>query len=117
MDRGAGVGHDQPRWSEGLPGRGRGGSPVVAQVADAAVVGVSDERLGEVPWGFVVPTAGSSPSVADLEAHVREHLVAYKVPVGFELLDALPRNEVGKVLAADLAKRARAASTVGGDNR
>jgi acyl-CoA synthetase (AMP-forming)/AMP-acid ligase II len=67
-------------------------------VAEAAVVGRPDERLGEVPVAFVV---GSAPS-EDLERLCREHLVAYKVPVAFHYVEALPRSEVGKVLRREL---------------
>jgi acyl-CoA synthetase (AMP-forming)/AMP-acid ligase II len=66
-------------------------------VHDAAVVGVPDDRLGEVPWAFVIPARGG----IDLEV-VREwcrtQMVAYKVPAGFTVVDAFPRNELGKVL-------------------
>jgi long-chain acyl-CoA synthetase len=70
-------------------------------VEDVAVVGVPDERLGEVPVAFVV--GRFDPAV--LEARAREHLAPYKVPVRFEPLDALPRNEIGKVLTRELATR------------
>jgi acyl-CoA synthetase (AMP-forming)/AMP-acid ligase II len=73
-------------------------------VADVAVVGVADERLGEVPWAFVVPTDDDQPPDPDeLAALCRQHLAPYKVPVGFETIGALPRNEVGKVLKRALA--------------
>jgi len=75
-------------------------------VADVAVVGVPDDRLGEVPWAFVVPVAGTASTAEHLAAHCREQLAPYKVPVRFELVDALPRNEIGKVLARDLVARA-----------
>jgi acyl-CoA synthetase (AMP-forming)/AMP-acid ligase II len=74
-------------------------------VCDAAVVGTPDERLGEVPVGFVV---GNVDAPA-LERHCREHLAPYKVPVRFEPIDELPRNEVGKVLVRELVDRAGAA--------
>ena len=69
-------------------------------VADAAVVGVPDERLGEVPVAFVVESAPVDDDV--LDALCRQHLAPYKVPVRFERVDALPRNEAGKVVKSQL---------------
>jgi acyl-CoA synthetase (AMP-forming)/AMP-acid ligase II len=71
-------------------------------VEDVGVVGVPDERLGEVPVAFVV---GDVEPEA-LERHCREHLAPYKVPARFEPIDALPRNEVGKLLTRELTERA-----------
>jgi acyl-CoA synthetase (AMP-forming)/AMP-acid ligase II len=65
-------------------------------VADVAVAGAPDRRLGEVPVAFIVEAAPVSD--ADLEALCRQHLAPYKVPVRFERVAVLPRNEVGKVL-------------------
>lgn len=77
------------------------------QVADVAVVGVPDERLGEVPWAFVVLADGASMHVEELEGLCRECLAPFKVPVRFERVDALPRNDIGKVLAHELVVRPR----------
>jgi acyl-CoA synthetase (AMP-forming)/AMP-acid ligase II len=78
-------------------------------IADAQVVGVPDDRLGEVPWAFVVPAPGADvPTEAELEARCREHLAPYKVPVRFVAIAELPRNEIGKVLVNDLVAHARA---------
>jgi acyl-coenzyme A synthetase/AMP-(fatty) acid ligase/alkylation response protein AidB-like acyl-CoA dehydrogenase len=98
-------------WIEGRVGDviNRGGNKVVpAQVEevlrdapgvrDAAVVGAPDTRLGEVPVAFFVGEA----EPAALESSCRQQLVAYKVPVAFHRVDALPRSEVGKVLRGDL---------------
>ena len=74
-------------------------------VADAAVVGAPDDRLGEVPCAFVVTAPGADLDAGDLERLCREHLAPYKVPARFEAIDALPRNEVGKVLGRDLVAR------------
>jgi acyl-coenzyme A synthetase/AMP-(fatty) acid ligase len=80
-------------------------------VREVAVVGVPDDRLGEVPVAFVVPVdATSPPDPVALEAHCRAHLGPWKVPVRFETLATLPRNEVGKVLKRELAESSRAQS-------
>jgi acyl-CoA synthetase (AMP-forming)/AMP-acid ligase II len=72
-------------------------------VADAAVTAAADDRLGEVPRAFVVPVAGvPEVDVAALEALCREHLAPYKVPVRIEVVDELPRNEIGKVVLREL---------------
>ncbi|WTW98112.1 acyl--CoA ligase [Streptomycetaceae bacterium NBC_01309] len=76
-------------------------------VADAAVVGVPDDRLGEVPCAFVVPRGPRPPDPAELDAWCRAHLAPYKAPVRYVTVDALPRNEVGKVLADRLAALGR----------
>ncbi len=67
-------------------------------IVDVAVAGVPDERLGEVPWAYIVPTAGRTIDAEALRAWCRERMAPYKIPVGVTLVDALPRNEIGKVL-------------------
>jgi acyl-CoA synthetase (AMP-forming)/AMP-acid ligase II len=79
-------------------------------VAECAVAGIPDDRLGEVPWAFVVPREGATVDTDALEALCREHLAPYKVPARFEILDALPRNEVGKVLLRELVALGRRCS-------
>ena len=66
-----------------------------SSVIDAAVVGVPDDRLGEVPVAFIV---GDKFTEEVLIEHCRTHLVAYKIPVAFRSIDQLPRSEVGKIL-------------------
>jgi acyl-CoA synthetase (AMP-forming)/AMP-acid ligase II len=66
-------------------------------VADAAVVGVPDERMGEVSHAYVVPRIGASLSEADLRAHCRSTMANFKVPRQFTLVEQLPRNAAGKV--------------------
>ncbi len=77
-------------------------------VRDAAVVGVPDDRLGEVPWAFVVPAAGARLDVDALLATCRARLTPYKVPVRVVEIGELPRTEVGKVRARDLVAVAEA---------
>jgi HIP---CoA ligase len=67
-------------------------------VDDVAVVGVPDERMGEVGKAFVVGSAGSD----DVVAHARANLANFKVPRHVEVVDGLPRNLSGKVLKGEL---------------
>ncbi|WP_370246860.1 FadD3 family acyl-CoA ligase [Nocardioides sp.] len=67
-------------------------------VDDVAVVGVPDERLGEVGKAFVVGTASAEQVVA----HARERLANFKVPREVVHVDVLPRNLSGKVLKNEL---------------
>jgi acyl-CoA synthetase (AMP-forming)/AMP-acid ligase II len=76
-------------------------------VHDAAVVGVADERLGEVPWSFVIPARNASIDVDALRAWCREQMVAYKIPTRFTVVDEFPRNDAGKVLRRELLDRLR----------
>ena len=71
-------------------------------VAQVAVVGVPDERMGEVGVAFVVPTAGRAPDPDELVAWAREHMANYKAPRQVVLLDALPLNASNKVLKYQL---------------
>jgi acyl-CoA synthetase (AMP-forming)/AMP-acid ligase II len=66
-------------------------------IAQAAVVGAPDDRLGEVGVAFVVPRAGRSVEPAEVIAWTREHLANYKVPRHVEVVDSLPATASGKV--------------------
>ena len=81
-------------------------------VAQAAVVGVPDERWGEAVHACIVPkpTAGDTQALQEaLRAWCRERLAGYKCPRGYTLLDALPLSAAGKVLKNELRDRARKA--------
>jgi HIP---CoA ligase len=67
-------------------------------VADVAVVGVPDERMGEVGKAYVVGSVEPDAVIA----YARENLANFKVPRQVELIDALPRNLSGKVLKNEL---------------
>ncbi len=73
-------------------------------VVEAAVVGVPDERWGEVCSAFVV--CRSPVSDDELREFCRGRLASFKVPKSFRLVDELPRNAVGKVVKAELARAA-----------
>lgn len=66
-------------------------------VLEAAVVPLPDERLGEVPGAAVRLVPGVSLDEAALDAHAREHLAHYKVPVRYVAVDELPRTGTRKV--------------------
>ena len=85
-----------------LPGRGRAGAPGMDGVADVAVVGVPDERMGEVGKAYVVRAEGSALTEDDVIAFARERLANFKVPRQVAFTDALPRNLSGKVLKTEL---------------
>jgi acyl-CoA synthetase (AMP-forming)/AMP-acid ligase II len=66
-------------------------------VAQVAVIGVPDARLGEVGMAFVVPKTGAALEGPSLIAWCRERMANYKVPRRVEIVDALPVNASGKV--------------------
>jgi malonyl-CoA/methylmalonyl-CoA synthetase len=72
-----------------------------AGVAEAAVIGVADEDLGERIVAFVVP-AGDAPGERELIDHVAAQLAPHKRPREIRFTDALPRNDMGKVVKARL---------------
>jgi HIP---CoA ligase len=65
-------------------------------VAQAAVIGVPDERLGQVGKAFVVPK--DAVSAEELIGWCRERMAGFKVPRSVQFLDALPLNATGKVV-------------------
>jgi len=75
-------------------------------IGAAAVVGVPDDRLGEVGHAFVIPRPGAQLDSAALNQWCREQMANYKVPRRFEIVDAFPLNASGKVLKYELRARA-----------
>ena len=76
-------------------------------LAQVAVVGVPDARMGEVGMAFVVPTAGHAVDRDEVLTWAREHMANFKAPRYLEVVDALPLNASGKVLKFELRQRGR----------
>ncbi|MDJ0394150.1 FadD3 family acyl-CoA ligase [Rhodococcus sp. G-MC3] len=76
-------------------------------VADVAVVGKPDHRMGEVGVAVVVPAPGANVAGDDLIAYSRSRLAGFKVPTSVELRRELPRNAGGKVLKRVLREELR----------
>ncbi len=79
-------------------------------IAQVAVIGVPDERMGEVGMAFVVLRPGAETTADEIIAWSREQMANYKVPRAVEFVDELPLNASGKVLKYQLRERAGATS-------
>jgi acyl-CoA synthetase (AMP-forming)/AMP-acid ligase II len=75
-------------------------------VAQAAVIGVPDDRMGEVGMAFVVPRAGAAVDPDDVVRWAREHMANYKAPRYVQVVDALPMNASNKILKNELRQLA-----------
>jgi non-ribosomal peptide synthetase component E (peptide arylation enzyme) len=89
-------------------------------VAEIALVGMPDPRLGERSCAYVVPQDPQNPpTLADICAYLEaEGLAKYKWPERLELTDALPRTQVGKIskvtLRADIGAKLEQETTQSG---
>jgi acyl-CoA synthetase (AMP-forming)/AMP-acid ligase II len=80
------------------------------KVVHAAVIGIPDERLGEVGMAFVVPAPGEPPTPEEIIAWARERVANYKVPRRVEIVSELPLTPSGKVQKFVLRERASSAA-------
>jgi acyl-CoA synthetase (AMP-forming)/AMP-acid ligase II len=81
-------------------------------VAQVAVIGIPDERMGEVGMAFVVPRPDAKLEPDALIAWCREKMANYKAPRRIEIVSALPTNASGKVLKTELRQRPRGSRDV-----
>ena len=73
-------------------------------VAEAVIIGVPDERLGETVMAVIVPKPGSAPTEEALAQHCRQSLGGYKIPRRFAFVANFPRSAMGKILKNELRK-------------
>lgn len=78
---------------------------LIPDVALCAVIGVPDEKWGEVGKAFIVLKQGGTATLNDIEAHLQHHLAGYKVPQHIEFVESLPISGAGKVLKRELIKQ------------
>lgn len=74
-------------------------------VTGVAVIGVPDERWGEVPWAIVSLREGVALSSEELVAHLDGRIARYKIPRTTRVIDEFPRTASGKIRKADLRAR------------
>jgi fatty-acyl-CoA synthase len=69
----------------------------LAQVAEVAVIGIPNERWGEVGHAVIIPVGGMSVDVDTVLTHCRTHLASFKVPKAVVIVSEIPRTASGKV--------------------
>ena len=73
-----------------------------ADVLEAAVIGIPDEKWGETPLALIVPREGAAPTADAIVAHCRENMAGFKIPRRVEFVESLPRTATGKLKKFEL---------------
>jgi acyl-CoA synthetase (AMP-forming)/AMP-acid ligase II len=73
-------------------------------VLEAGVIGIADPVYGEAVKAFIALKTPGTVTEDELMAFCREHLPSYKRPKAIQILDALPKSAVGKILRRELRK-------------
>ena len=69
------------------------------------MIGVPDDRWGEVPWAIVTVREGAAVDTDAVRAHLDGRIARYKLPKNVVIVDELPRTASGKVRKAELRAR------------
>jgi long-chain acyl-CoA synthetase len=80
-------------------------------VQEAAVIGIPDDSLGEEVAAAVVLKQGETADAAELKAHVKEQVAAYKYPRKIWFVDELPKGPTGKILKREIEAPAEVKAT------
>jgi fatty-acyl-CoA synthase len=75
------------------------------QIAEAAIIGIPDEKWGEVGLAFIALKPNENLSEEDIINHSLKNLAKFKIPKSVEFVEALPRNATGKVLKRTLREQ------------
>ncbi|MEO8908543.1 MAG: p-hydroxycinnamoyl-CoA synthetase, partial [Microbacteriaceae bacterium] len=73
-------------------------------VGSVAVIGIPDEKWGEVPIAVLTVRDGFALNDDDVRAHLDKKIAKYKIPKRVEIVEALPRTGSGKIQKAELRK-------------
>ena len=73
-------------------------------ISGVALIGIPDEKWGEVPWAIVSVAPGHTTSLEEVRAHVDGRIARYKMPKNLIIVDEFPRTGSGKIRKADLRK-------------
>jgi fatty-acyl-CoA synthase len=74
-------------------------------VTGVALIGVPDEKWGEVPWAILTMAGGATVTLEQVRAHLDNRVARYKMPKNVIVVDEFPRTASGKIRKADLRKR------------
>ncbi len=66
-------------------------------IKESAVIGIADEKWGEVGLAFVVQDSSKKMSSEELKTYCLENLAKFKIPTQFKIIESLPRNDSGKI--------------------